>query len=54
MLDRVTFPDGVYYTIEDYAEAFDKNVNTVKREALRGKLKRRKLKGQIYVKAYNK
>tara|TARA_R100000541_G_scaffold54802_1_gene63431 strand:+ start:183 stop:347 length:165 start_codon:yes stop_codon:yes gene_type:complete len=54
MLDRVTFPDGIYYPIEDYAEVFDKPLSTVKREAQRGTLKRRNLKGKWYVKAYNK
>tara|TARA_R110000803_G_scaffold199757_1_gene263895 strand:+ start:1427 stop:1591 length:165 start_codon:yes stop_codon:yes gene_type:complete len=54
MLDRITFPDGIYYPIEDYAEVFGKPLATVQREAQRGKLKRRKLKGEWYVKAYNK
>ena len=44
MLDRITFPDGIYYPIEDYAEVFGKPLATVQREAQRGKLKRRKLK----------
>jgi hypothetical protein len=54
MLDRVTFPDGIYYPIEDYAEVFGKKLSTVKRQAQGGVLKRRKLKGEWYIKAYNK
>lgn len=53
-MKRVKFPDGVYIDIDSYAESFDIQTYTVKRKIKQGILKKRILKGEIYVKAYNK
>jgi hypothetical protein len=51
-IEKITFPDGVYCKIDAYAYTFNRNIETVKKLASEGKLKRRKLKGEWYIRMY--
>lgn len=53
-IEKITFPDGVYIAIDAYAHTFGKHIETIKKQASEGKLKRRKLRGEWYIKMYSK
>ena len=53
-IEKIRFPDGVYCKAEAYAHTFDRNIDTVRKLASEGNLKRRKIKGEWYIRMYHK
>ena len=51
-IEKITFPDGVYCKADAYAHTFNRNIETVRKLASEGKLKRRKIKGEWYIRMY--
>jgi hypothetical protein len=49
---RIKFPDGVYVPLEVYAEQMSKNEKTILKDVYQGKLHRRKIKGEDYIRIY--